>query len=213
MTVRPFSLEIYSSKFHTEKKIGINSTIEEFIKAYPVNKISSMSQVGNSILTIEINEINGYFTLDDNDYLGDVFNIASDEVLKPTDFKKGSKIKEITIYPHDSSREKIGNTKPVRSSNTQSTSNSISSTSLPTWLQRTNWVLNNQYGVVIAVKFIDNNYLMFRLLDESFQMCKYSIPSNLNCIYFKCNNQNFELWFYNNSHTLETKTGQSLSQF
>ena len=91
--------------------------------------------------------------------------------------------------------------------------NSNIGASLPSWLQRTNWVLNNQYGVVLSVKFINNDYLMFRMLDQSYEKCEYSIPNNLNCIFFKYVNLDLELWFDNDNQTLETKTGQNLSRF
>ena len=89
----------------------------------------------------------------------------------------------------------------------------VGSISLPSWLMGTSWVLRNQYGVVLAVKFINNDYLMFRMLDENFMKCEYSIPDNLNCIFFKYINLNLELWFDNNNQTIETKTGERLSRY
>jgi len=88
---------IQSDQFRTTNNIGINSTIEEFMKAYPDFSIWS-SNIGD-FFTIQTKTMKAQFLLDNKDFVSD-WNILDGETtnLKKTDFKINSKIKTIRIY-------------------------------------------------------------------------------------------------------------------
>lgn len=105
---------------------------------------------------------------------------------------------------------------PSQNSTDQSTVSSNSQTesgSLPVWLKGSHWILRNQYGIVCEVKFGYGKYLNFKMLDSGFMSCEYEIPNNLNCIFFKYNGVDVELWINKKDYIIETKTGQRLSPY
>lgn len=90
---------ILSDKFKTAENIGLQSTIEAFMTAYPDFRIW-YSYVGD-IYVIETERLeNIQFFLDGNDFMkagGPEFESDMTE-LRPSDFKKDSKIAGIRIY-------------------------------------------------------------------------------------------------------------------
>jgi len=91
---------ILSAKFKTSKNIGLHSTIEEFIDAYP-NFTIWYSYVSDRYVIEAGEPFDGIqFVLDGNDFIdknGPTFD-SDMTILKPSEFKKGSKIKEIRIW-------------------------------------------------------------------------------------------------------------------
>ena len=91
---------ILSEKFRTAENIGLHSTIEEFVAAYPDFTIW-FSYISH-IYVIETGQpFNGVqFFLDGNDFAdegGPEFD-SDMTILELSDFKKGSKIKKIRIW-------------------------------------------------------------------------------------------------------------------
>ncbi len=90
------ALVILSDKFKTVKGIGVNSTIEEFIKQYPDYYIW-YSYVSDTYV-IQTKELECHFVLNDKDFIGKL-NITSDQVLlKKSEFKKNAKIIKVRMF-------------------------------------------------------------------------------------------------------------------
>lgn len=86
---------IFSEKFRTVKGIGINSTIDDFIKVYPDYRIWYTYVSG--MYVIESKEIKAQFILNKKDFTGKI-EITSDMImLKKADFKSDAKILKIRI--------------------------------------------------------------------------------------------------------------------
>ncbi len=86
---------VLSNKFRTAENIGVNSTIEEFQKAYPDFKLWYTYVSG--MYVIQTNQLNAQFILNKEDFTGEL-NIKSDITpLKLSDFKKNSKVMKIRI--------------------------------------------------------------------------------------------------------------------
>ncbi len=94
---------ILSDKFKTAENIGLYSTIEEFTAAYPDFTIW-YSYVSDRYVIEAGQPFHGIqFILDGNDYIhegGPEFE-SDMTILKPADFKKDSKIKEIRIWGYE----------------------------------------------------------------------------------------------------------------
>ncbi len=87
---------ILSPKFKTKKGIGINSTIQEFINAYPDYKVW-YTYVGE-MYVIQSRSSNTQFLLQEKDFIGKL-NITSDQmILNKNDFKPAAKIYTIRLY-------------------------------------------------------------------------------------------------------------------
>ncbi len=87
---------ILSDKFKTLDGIGVNSTIQEFIKTYPNYKIWYTYISG--MYVIETEEINAQFILSEKDFIGNL-NVKSDmTTLNKTDFNSTTKILKIRIF-------------------------------------------------------------------------------------------------------------------
>lgn len=90
---------ILSDKFKTAENIGLYSTIEEFIAVYP--DYSIWYSYISGIYVIETKKLNGIqFFLDESDFIdkaGPSFD-SDMTILKPSEFKKSSKIKKIRIW-------------------------------------------------------------------------------------------------------------------
>jgi hypothetical protein len=90
---------VLSGKFKTAKNIGLGSTIEEFMAAYPDFTIW-FSYISDWYV-IETKQLkNVQFFLAGDDFIeegGPEFD-SDVEILKPSEFKKGSTIKEIRIW-------------------------------------------------------------------------------------------------------------------
>ncbi len=88
---------IFTDKFRTNKDIGVNSTIEDFISTYSKYFIW-YTYISNSYI-IQTKESNIQFLLDEKSYIGknDLYDSDMAE-LKKEDFEKNSKIKVIRIY-------------------------------------------------------------------------------------------------------------------
>lgn len=88
---------IFSDQFKTNENIGVNSTIEDFISAYPNYHIWYTYITDNYI--IENEHKNVQFLLDEKNYIGKEDLYESDMIeLKKEDFAKNSKIKAIRIF-------------------------------------------------------------------------------------------------------------------
>lgn len=86
---------IFSEKFKTLDGIGVNSTIEDFIKIYPNYNIW-YTYVGE-MYVIDTKEINAQFILSEKDFIGNL-KISSDmTTLEKADFKSEAKILKIRI--------------------------------------------------------------------------------------------------------------------
>lgn len=89
---------ITTSIFKTEKGIGVNSTIEDFMASYPDFEIWG-GQICHCIY-LSSNELQSIqFELDITDYLLDFENVDIEgEILNLKDIKKGATIKEIRMF-------------------------------------------------------------------------------------------------------------------
>ncbi|MFD1293795.1 hypothetical protein ACFQ5N_08110 [Lutibacter holmesii] len=88
---------VLSPKFKTTEGIGVSSTIEEFIAAYPAYKLW-YTYVGD-LYVLETKSVNGLFILSKNDFTKGELEITSDQMnLKKSDFKSTAKIIEVKIY-------------------------------------------------------------------------------------------------------------------
>jgi len=86
---------VLSDKFRTAENIGVNSTIEEFQKAYPDYKLWYTYVSG--MYVIETNQLKAQFILNKEDFIGNL-NIQEEiTTLKKSDFKKNSKVLKIRI--------------------------------------------------------------------------------------------------------------------
>lgn len=90
---------ILSDKIKTAEGIGINSSIEEFMATYPDFNIWFSYISGRYVIeTPKLKEVQ--FFLDGNDFIdeaGPAFD-SDMTILKPSEFKKGAKIKRVRIY-------------------------------------------------------------------------------------------------------------------
>lgn len=93
------NIYILSDKFRTTENIGLKSTIEEFVAAYPDFKI--WYSYVRDIYVIETPRLDKIqFFLDGSDFIeegGPDFD-SDRTILKPSEFKKGSEIKAIRIF-------------------------------------------------------------------------------------------------------------------
>ena len=81
---------VYSDKFKTSKGIGVSSTIDEFITAYPVYKI--WYEYIRDIYFIETDSIDALFILDEMDFTTKI-NVSGEQTpLNKSDFKSTAKI-------------------------------------------------------------------------------------------------------------------------
>jgi len=86
---------VLSDKFRTIENIGVNSTIEEFQKAYPNFKLWYTYVSGMYVM--ETNQLEAQFILNTDDFIGKL-NIQGDKTtLKKSDFKTNSKVLKIRI--------------------------------------------------------------------------------------------------------------------
>ncbi len=91
---------VFSDHFLTEKGIGVNSTLEDFLTAYPDYKLWYTYVSGMFVL--ETTEPGLQFILDPKHFKGDVSNATSEiTTLEPTDFKSGAKIKQVRLFNSD----------------------------------------------------------------------------------------------------------------
>lgn len=87
---------VVSEKFKTGKGICVNSTLEDFIKAYP--DYSIWYTYVSDRYVMETSETNGQFLLSANDFMGQIENNSDIITLKKEDFKPGAKIKSIRLF-------------------------------------------------------------------------------------------------------------------
>lgn len=90
---------ILSDKVKTAEGIGLNSTLDQFMSTYPDSKIWFSYVSG--IFVVETTKLERIqFFLDGNDFIdksGPTFD-SDMTILKPSEFKKGTKIKSIRIW-------------------------------------------------------------------------------------------------------------------
>jgi len=92
-------ITILSDKYKTAEGIGVNSTIQDFITAYPDYTVWYTYISG--MYVIETKQLEVQFLLDGDDYIGKEIEIEieSDIIfLKSADFKKDAKIKSVRIF-------------------------------------------------------------------------------------------------------------------
>lgn len=85
---------VIASKFKTEKGIGVNATISEFIAQYPNYNIS-FTYIGGDMFVIETPDLNAWFLLDENGYTKEIQVTGEATLLKFGDFKPDTKIVKI----------------------------------------------------------------------------------------------------------------------
>ncbi len=91
---------VFSELFRTEKGIGVQSTVEDFIRNYPDYKLWYTYVSG--MFVIENAELGAQFILDQKDFKGDVSNADSEiTTLDISDFKAGAKIKQVRLFKID----------------------------------------------------------------------------------------------------------------
>ena len=83
-------LRIKSEKYKTAEGIGVGSTIEEFIEAYPDHKIW-FTYVSN-MYVIQAEELEAQFLLDEEDFTGEMKVTSAMTPLKKEDFREGARI-------------------------------------------------------------------------------------------------------------------------
>ena len=93
-----YKITVKSNLFKTAKNIGINNTIEDFIKAYPDNTIW-YTYVGD-IFVIESTSIKAQFILPKNGFKSNKNSLYKSErvYLSLNDFKKNTAITTIKIF-------------------------------------------------------------------------------------------------------------------
>jgi len=89
---------VTSTKYKTSSNIGIGSTVEDFIKAYP-NYSLWYTYIGD-MFVIQDKSMKVQFLLDHKDYIGNKENLDFSDmvIVKTSDFKLNSKITSIRIY-------------------------------------------------------------------------------------------------------------------
>ena len=90
------TITVVSNKFKTSKGIGVGSTIEEFIKAYPTYKIWYTYISDMCVIQTKTGKIQ--FILDNDDLKSDPPCNGEIDYLKKSDFNKNSKIIKIRIF-------------------------------------------------------------------------------------------------------------------
>jgi hypothetical protein len=81
--------------YRTDKGIGVNSTIEEFVDNYPDFRILYVQE--KHLFIIETFQSSLKFVLSENDFTGKLNRSEAINVLNKSDFKKGTKITKIWI--------------------------------------------------------------------------------------------------------------------
>ena len=92
-------ITILSDKYKTAEGIGVNSTIQDFITAYPDYTVWYTYISG--MYVIETKQLEVQFLLDGDDYIGKEIEIEIEGdivFLKSADFKKDAKIKSVRIF-------------------------------------------------------------------------------------------------------------------
>lgn len=88
---------VVSDNFKTEEGIGVNSTLAEFRKAYPENKIWYTYVSDRYVAeTPELEEVQ--FLLEEDGFSGEMEISSAQVPLSASDFKEGTKIKKIRLY-------------------------------------------------------------------------------------------------------------------
>jgi vacuolar-type H+-ATPase subunit I/STV1 len=92
-------IQILAPQFKTDKGIGVKSTIEEFVKAYPQAIIEYSYICGCVWLQVDKNNDAFQFHLEKNSILdSSKLGYSAFDNLKLTNIKKGSKIKSVRIW-------------------------------------------------------------------------------------------------------------------
>jgi hypothetical protein len=95
-TDRIGEIKVVSSRFKTKKGIGVNSTLQEFVAAYPDYRIWTTYVSG--MYVVESPSIRAQFLLRKTDYIGGEIKYESDITkLKLSDFKRDSKIYMVRV--------------------------------------------------------------------------------------------------------------------
>lgn len=87
---------ILSEDFKTKEGIGVNSTLEEFLKTYPESEVW-FTYVSDRYV-VESPEMEAQFILNKEDFTGEVEINSAQVTLKPSDFKQGARIEKIRLY-------------------------------------------------------------------------------------------------------------------
>ncbi|MCB0376217.1 MAG: hypothetical protein KDD04_09890, partial [Sinomicrobium sp.] len=88
-------IAVLSERFKTDKGVGINTALDDFINAYPDYKLWYTYVSG--MYVVETPEVQAQFILSEDDFTGTVNPTSDMTVLKRSDFKKDAKIVKIRI--------------------------------------------------------------------------------------------------------------------
>ena len=89
---------IYSENYKTKEKIGINTSIDDFITMYPNNKFWWTYVSDTYVLESEDIDGNVQFVLNADDCIITPSTDSDMTILKRSDFKKDAKIKKIRVF-------------------------------------------------------------------------------------------------------------------
>jgi len=88
---------VISEKYKTKEGIGVNSTIDDFVRSYPKNNLwYGYIRERYAIDSENIGDVQ--FLLNEDDYIPEPEIVSEVTPLKHADFKKNSKIKRIRLY-------------------------------------------------------------------------------------------------------------------
>lgn len=89
-------IRITSELYKTAEGIGVGSSLDEFVRAYPDHKLW-FTYVSNRYI-VEADEVEAQFLLEGTDFIGEKKITSEMTPLKKEDFREGSKIRMIRIY-------------------------------------------------------------------------------------------------------------------
>ena len=89
-------LRITSEKFRTAAQIGVNSTLEEFIAAYPQYRI--WYTYVSDMYVVEAEEVQAQFLLEEEDFTGDLQVSSEMTSLSREDFRQGARIRMVRMF-------------------------------------------------------------------------------------------------------------------
>ncbi|MDQ3190320.1 MAG: hypothetical protein M3Q58_01875 [Bacteroidota bacterium] len=90
---------VYTSELKTPKGIGVGSTIQEFVTAYPAYSIWYTYVSDRFVIDTEAHR-NLQFEINDSDFIGDRASLESgdSDALNINQFKPSTKIKSVRVY-------------------------------------------------------------------------------------------------------------------
>jgi len=92
------TINVLSERLKTAEGIGVGSTIEDFVSAYPNFRLWFNIE---GMFVIETDQYSVQFILDEADFTGDGKAYREINIIDLSDFKEGAKIKSVRIYMAD----------------------------------------------------------------------------------------------------------------